>query len=133
MTWRRVHRQLGKHSKTQSPAPLSQRTVARDRAVLHRVFEKAVLLELRDGNPVARTEVPEADDFNPVILASEEYRQLLSACSRRPMLALYVLILGEAGLRANTEALQLRWEDVDLEGGFLQVVSGRDGHRTEVG
>ncbi len=27
----------------------------------------------------------------------------------------------------------LRWEDVDLEEGFLQIVSGRNGHRTKSG
>ena len=31
------------------------------------------------------------------------------------------------------EALYLRWEDVDFEGGFLRIASGRDGHRTKSG
>jgi integrase len=126
MTWRRVHRLDG-------DAPVSNRTIAKDWAVLHRIFAKAVKLELREGNPVAKTAAPKSDDFNPVILTGDEYERLLKQCARRPMLWLYVLMLGEAGLRANTEALRLRWEDVDLEGGFLQVVSGRDGHRTKAG
>ena len=29
--------------------------------------------------------------------------------------------------------LWLRWEDVDLEEGFLQILSGRGGHRTKSG
>ena len=36
-------------------------------------------------------------------------------------------------MRCESEALQLRWEDVDLENGFVQVVSGRDQHRTKSG
>jgi integrase len=49
------------------------------------------------------------------------------------MLSLYVTTLGEAGLRCDSEALHLRWEDVDLEEGFLWIASGRDGHRTKSG
>jgi len=49
------------------------------------------------------------------------------------MLALYVLVLGETGARCESEALRIRWEDVDLEGGFLWIASGRDGHRTKSG
>lgn len=126
MTWRRSHRRNGSEA-------VSARTVAKDRAVLHRIFAKAVRQEFRDGNPVSRTKAPKADTFNPVILTSDEYDRLVAACARRPMLQLYMLVLGEAGLRANTEALMLQWEDVDLEGGFLRVTSGRDGHRTKSG
>lgn len=49
------------------------------------------------------------------------------------MLSLYVTTLGEAGVRCDSEALHLRWEDVDLEEGFLWISSGRDGHRTKSG
>lgn len=28
---------------------------------------------------------------------------------------------------------EARWEDVDLEGGFIKITSGRDGHRTKSG
>jgi integrase len=132
MAWRRVHRRVGKHGKA-TKEPLSNRSVSKDRSVLHRIFDKAVRLEVRDGNPVARTEAPKVDTFNPVILTSEEYDRLIRACARRPMLELYVLVLGEAGLRADTEGLMLQWEDVDLDGGFLSATSGRGGHRTKSG
>ena len=49
------------------------------------------------------------------------------------MLSLYVITLGEAGLRCDSEALHLRWEDVDLEDGFLWISSSREGHRTKSG
>jgi integrase len=49
------------------------------------------------------------------------------------MLSLYMLTLGEDGLRCESEALRLRWEDVDLDGGFLWLASGRDEHRTNSG
>jgi integrase len=98
-----------------------------------RLSGAAWALEFRDGDPVARTKAPESDSYNPTIITSEEYERLLRACARRPMLWLYVLPLGESGLRADTEALQLQWDDVDLDRGFLQVTSGREGHRTTSG
>ncbi|HKV75751.1 MAG TPA: tyrosine-type recombinase/integrase, partial [Gemmatimonadales bacterium] len=41
------------------------------------------------------------------------------------------LILAEAGIRCESEALWLRWEDLDLEGRRIHIVSGRDGHYTK--
>ena len=50
------------------------------------------------------------------------------------MLSLFSLVLGETGMRCEWRALRCsRWEDVDLENGFVQVVSGRDQHRTKSG
>ena len=49
------------------------------------------------------------------------------------VLKLYVLALGETGARCDSEILWTRWDDVDLEEGFLQIVSGRNGHRTKSG
>jgi integrase/recombinase XerD len=128
LSWRRTHRSNGK-------APLSGRTVAKDRAVLHRMFRLAERFELREGNPVARVEAPRYDGRDPVLLTDEEFERLLKACqeSRSPMLYMYVLLLGETGTRCQSEALWIRWEDVDLENGFLWIASGREGHRTKSG
>lgn len=138
LAWRRVNRmEIGREGKTPTPvatrAPLNNRTLQKDRAVLHRIFEVAERLELRDGNPVTRVEAPKADGRDPVILPADQYEKLLGACASRPMLSLYTLTLGEAGLRCESEALRLRWEDIDLDGGFLWVASGRDHHRTKTG
>ena len=128
LSWRRVNRRrLG-------TAPLSNRTLSKDRAVLHRMFVLADRMEYRDGNPVARVPAPKCDEHNAVILDAEQYERLLTECSAHgPMLGLYVLVLGEAGARAYSEALRITWEDVDLEGGFLRIMSGREGHRTKSG
>ena len=112
----------------------SNRTLQKDRATLHAIFAFAEELELREGNPVGRVSVPKADPRDPVILSDEQYEKLLAACGDRSMLSLYVLLLGETGARCESEALYLRWEDVDFEGGgFLKIASGRDGHRTKSG
>ena len=127
LSWRRVNRQNGKET-------LSNRTLAKDRAVLHRIFAFADRLEYRDGNPVSRVKAPKCDAHDPVILTDDQYEALLRECEQGgPMLHLYALLLGEAGPRAYSEALRLRWEDVDLEDGFIWLCSGRDGHRLKGG
>ncbi|MCH8850234.1 MAG: GNAT family N-acetyltransferase [Chloroflexi bacterium] len=125
LNWRRTH--------SRGRAVASNRTLQKDRATLHAVFAFAEELELREGNPVRRVSVPKADPRDPVILSDDQYERVLSECAERPMLSLYVLVLGETGARCESEALYLRWEDVDFEGGFLRIASGRDGHRTKSG
>ena len=46
-------------------------------------------------------------------------------------LVMYVLILGETGMRCDSEALRLQWEDVEFATGFIRVVSGRDGQNCD--
>lgn len=126
LAWRRVHRLRG-------TKPVSNRTLQKDRAVLHRLFALADKHEYREGNPVARTDRPKADPRDPVILIDEQFNKLLAECGDRPMLKLYVLTLGEAGLRCESEALWLRWDDVRLDEGSIRVTSGQNGHRTKGG
>lgn len=126
LTWRRTHRLDGTD-------PVSNRTRQKDRAVLHRIFALAERLEYREGNPVSRVEPPKADTRDPVILSSDEYERLLTACVERPMVALFVLVLGESGARSESEVLYIQWEHLDLEKGFLWIDSTRQGHRTKSG
>lgn len=128
LSWRRSHAPDG----APITEPLSARSRAKDRAVLHQAFAFADLLELREGNPVRRVPKIKGDENQPVILTNEQYEALLKACED-PMVQLYVLVLGETGARDESEALWLRWEDVDFERGFLTIISGRDGHRTKSG
>jgi integrase/recombinase XerD len=125
LDWRRLHRLDGEK-------PLHNRTLAKDRAVLHRLFEVGIEQEWCDDNPVRKTQVEKGDTRQPIILTPDEYEALLTEC-RDPMLRLHVLLNGETGGRCESEILWLRWEDVDLEGGFLTMVSGRDGHRVKGG
>ena len=131
MAWRRMHAPDG----TALTSPVSARTVAKDRVVLHVVFAFGEELEIVEGNPVTSTTAPKGDKREPLIIDGDRYESLLDACDRkaRPMLWLYALTLGETGLRCDSEALWLRWEDVDLERGFLTVESVRKGRRTKSG
>jgi integrase len=132
--WRRVSRSRGRQRAERfKPTPLTNRTLQRDRAVLHRLFTIAERMQYREGNPVAHVDAPKADSRDPMVLDDDQYEKLIDACSERPMLQFYVLLLGETGMRCESEALFLRWEDVDLDDGFLWIASGRDGHRTKSG
>jgi site-specific recombinase XerD len=128
LAWRRRH-----HGRGEKYGAVGSRTIAKDRACLHAIFSHAVALELREGNPVSRVKAPESDPREPVILTEKQYQSLLDACQGRPMLWLYVLTLAETGVRCDSEALRLRWEDIDLEHGYLWIASGRDQHRTKSG
>jgi site-specific recombinase XerD len=111
----------------------SLRTAEKERTVLHGTFAFAVRLRMMGENPTLGVERPKPDTRQPVILTDAQYDTLLRCCEGRPMLALYVLTLGETGGRCESEILRLRWEDLDMDDGFIQVVSGRDGHRTKGG
>ena len=126
LNWRRTDGRKGR-------SPIGNRTLQKERATLHAVFAFAEELELREGNPVRRVSVPKADPRDPVILSENQYEALIDACADRPMLRLYVLVLGETGVRCESEALHLRWDDLDLEEGFIWVGTGREGHRTKSG
>ena len=67
--------------------------MAKDRAVLHRIFALAKKVEYRDGNPVSDVDAPKSDGRTPLILSCDEYEKLLTACEGRPMLACYVVTL----------------------------------------
>jgi len=134
LTWRRGHRVTTNEADiVHAIAGLVQeRTVAKDRAVLHAMFAMAERREYREGNPVARTKAPKYDPRQPVILSAVQYQRLLEQCGDQ-LLRLYVLVLGETGARDESEALWLRWEDIDLDEGFIRIASGRNGHRTKSG
>ncbi len=128
LTWRRTHRADG-------TGTASARTVQKDRAVLHAMFSYAAELglRLREGNPVSHVKRPRVVQRDPVLLTTTQYERLLDETADHPMLHLYVLILGETGARCESEALRLKWEDVDLEAGFIFIPSRAGGHRTKSG
>ena len=127
LDWRRSQRSRS------TGRPPSNRGIAKLRTELHAVFEFATAMEMRETNPVRNVAAPKADPRTPVIITDAELHTLLESCVD-PMLGLYVLVLAEAGLRSDSEALWLRWEDVDLDRGYLKVESSdAKGRRTKSG
>lgn len=125
LSWRRVHGPDG----SKRDKPLSGWALKRSLGALSVLFSEAVEREWIPANPTRRISV-DAEEHEPVILSPAEYEKLLDAAAGRPMLRMFVLLAGEAGLR-RSEALDVRWTDLDLSAGFLEVVHGRDGRTTK--
>lgn len=125
LSWRRVHGPDGRKRKK----PLSAWSLQRSLAVVSALFEEALEREWVAANPARRISL-DKPEREPVILTEEEYEELLRVVEERPMVRMYFLLGGEAGLR-RSEAFDVRWSDLDLEDGFLEVVHGRDGRTTK--
>jgi integrase len=102
-------------------AGLSPRTVQYIRFVLRKALDQAVADNLIPRNPVASVKSPQVrrEEINP--LSPEQARHFLrtTAESADRLEALYAVAI-HCGLRQG-ELLALKWEDVDLEAGTLQV------------
>lgn len=99
---------------------LSARMVQFIHAVLRNALENAVREELVPRNVAKLVQVPTPRYRTNRGLTVEQARQLLEAAQEDRLYALYVLAL-LLGLRRG-ELLGLRWCDVDLDSGKLEVV-----------
>jgi len=104
---------------TLSRAGLAPRTVKHAHNVLHRALEQAKLWGLLRDNPAAMAKPPSIPDEERAILQPERARDLLERLRRQPLYLLASLALA-TGLR-RSEALALRWRDVDLDARRLTV------------
>lgn len=144
LEWRRTYRHSAKKeaaklagsvseiSDIPSKVGVSAYTVARDRRVLHRLFNYGLEKDLLEANPCAKVRAPKSDPRTPPILTDEQLQTLLDKAADHAMLSMYILLLAETGVRAYSEALHLQWEDIDLVGGFVHVKSAT-GRRTKSG
>jgi integrase len=100
-------------------AGLSPTTIRQLHAILHHALKQA----MRDGvvarNVADLVSAPRAAEHEMQTLSPEQARAFLAAASGERLEALYVLALS-TGMRQG-ELLALRWKDVDLEAGALQV------------
>jgi integrase len=94
-------------------------TVSHLHTVLHGAFAEAVRWGLLSRNVVALVRPPRKVHVEVVALTVEEARALLAAAAGTRFEVLFVLAL-KTGMRRG-ELLALRWEDVDLDKGVLQV------------
>jgi integrase len=100
-------------------AGLSPRTVQYVHVTLHKALKQAVMDGLIPRNAIEAVKPPQVrrEEMRP--LAPEQVKVLLQATRDERLEALYVLAV-TTGLRQG-ELLGLKWEDVDLEAGTLQV------------
>lgn len=101
---------------------VGERTVKYVHTTLRAALEDAVREEIIDKNPASLVRVPAPARTERVPLSVDEVRMLFKA-TRDDRLQAMVVVFALLGLR-RSEVLGLRWEDVDLEQGFLQVRRG---------
>jgi integrase len=98
---------------------LSTTTVHHLHQVLHRALDAALRLDLVARNVCELVDPPRMRHHEMTTLSEEQASALLTAAEGDRLEALFVLALA-TGMRQG-ELLALRWRDVDLEGGSLQV------------
>ena len=98
---------------------LAPRTVGHVHRVLHRALQDALRWGLVARNVCDAVKPPKVQAQEMRALSPSEARQLLTAAAGNPLEALYVLAV-TVGLRQG-ELLGLKWADLDLDGGRLQV------------
>ena len=99
-------------------APISAN---RTRALLHKMFNVAIKLEVVVANPVTGTEKPGTEHQRDRVLTHDEIRTFWTACDAQPpeMGGAFKLRLVTA--QRGGEVFGMRWRDVDLEGGWWTV------------
>ena len=100
-------------------AGLSPASVVQLHAVLRRALGQAARWGLVARNVASLVTPPRLERREMTTLSPEQARTLLEAAAGDRLAALYVLAIN-TGMRQG-EILALRWRDVDLDGGTLQV------------
>ncbi|MCM0622455.1 tyrosine-type recombinase/integrase [Nocardioides bruguierae] len=103
-------------------AGTGERTIRYVHTTIRAAVEDAVREEILDSNPAKLVRLPAAPKTEVKPLDVDEIKQLLRFHRDKPHYALLVT-LALLGLR-RSEALGLRWEDVDLDGETLQINRG---------
>jgi integrase len=98
---------------------LASRTVFQTHAVLHRALDQALHWGLVKTNPTEVVAAPRPAQREMMALSTQQLAVLLGSSRGSRWYPLWV-VLGTAGLRIG-EALGLKWGDVDLNTGRLQV------------
>lgn len=98
---------------------LSPRTVQYTHRILRNALEQAVKWRLLIYNPAQHVELPKQERREMHFMTDEESRRFLTAARTSLHYAFFTLMLS-TGLRPS-EALALRWQDVDLNRHALRI------------
>jgi integrase len=99
----------------------SAKTVRNVHGVLHRALEQAVRWRLLPTNVADLVDPPRVARQEMKALSSDEVRKVLDSAAADPLEALYRLAI-TSGMRQG-ELLALRWPQVDLDRGVIQVIA----------
>jgi integrase len=103
--------------------PLSPKTVACTAGVLHKALSDAVRLRLLRYNPATDARLPKRERPVAAAWSAGEAASFLEAVRDERLYPMWRLVLA-TGLRRG-ELLGLRWQDIDLAAGRLEVVETR--------
>ena len=108
---------------------VSKASVNRELSCLSGLFKKAKLWGHAVENSVAEVNRFREDNTRMRYLSTEEEAALLAACAShlRPIVVLAI----NTGMRKG-ELLQLKWQHVDLENGFIHVEDTKSGKRRDI-
>jgi integrase len=102
-----------------SGKPLSPSSVRRVYSTLRSALNSAVKRRMLGHNPALSVELPETRLYRPVVWDAQQVSRFLDAIQGHRLFALFALVV-LTGLRRG-EALGLRWSDVDLDEGVIDV------------
>jgi len=108
------------HGRLNGNGGLAPQTVVHFDRVLSKALKRARAMRLIAVNPAEDVERPKVEDREMQTLTDEEAAKLLAAASTTRLYVPIVLTLA-TGLRRG-ELLALRWQDIDLTTGIVQVV-----------
>lgn len=119
-------REKEKKRPTQHETERSNRTVNIEMEFLRRIFNKAVMWEMLDRSPFDRGEGLFYKNTlkRERALTEGEVKKLIDACS--PHLKPIVITAVYTGLRKG-DILSLKWKDLDLEKGVIQLIEKKSG------
>jgi len=95
------------------------RTVASFHNVLHKALDTAVKWNLLTSNPCDRVDPPHVEEYEAQPLDLEQIKKLLAVARDSSIEALLTLTLA-TGLRRG-EILGLKWQDINMKAGTLQI------------
>jgi integrase len=97
--------------------------------LIKRVYNWAMQMDLYEGaNPASKIKLPKLNNEVTECLSKQEIRRLLNTLDnwRNKMVALLVQFALYTGLRRG-ELFSLRWDDVDLDNGWLYLLDTKGG------
>lgn len=97
---------------------LSDKTIGSIHALINKALKKAVVWKLIRINPAAAVELKRAEQPDLVLPTQEQINAAIKCAN--PVIGLSIMLLAGSGIRRG-ELLGLRWEDVHLEDGYIDI------------
>jgi integrase len=104
------------------PAPISANRV---RALLHKMFNVAIRMDVIESNPVTATDRPGVEQRRDRVLTPDEIRRLWTACDALPLEMGAGFKLRLLTAQRATEVLDMSWNELDLDGGWWTIGAER--------